>query len=83
MTHGDPNLCARRRWQTLERMAKLLKTQPSEASLQVAQKAVFSQHTVSREELKVMGAELTALTTRLKQQNLLRRFAYTIIFALY
>ena len=83
MTHGDPNLCARRRWQTLERMAKLLKTQPSEASLQVAQKAVFSQHTVSREELKVMGAELTALTTRLKQQNLLRRFVYTIIFALY
>lgn len=83
MTRGEPNTCALRRWHTLERMAKLLKTQPSEESLQVAQKAAFSQHTVSREELKVMGAELTALTARLKQKNLFCRLYHTLILALY
>ena len=55
---GTPNQQALARWQEILRLSRLLKTEPPEALLELAEKARFSQHTVSKEELTQLGIYL-------------------------
>jgi hypothetical protein len=71
------------RYRAIAQMSRLLKLQPSEAAQQVAEKAAFSQHTISREELKLLGTEIAQLQTQLKKRNFLLQIVYTLVLALY
>ncbi len=55
---GAPNEQALARWQEILRLDRLLKTEPPEHLLELAEKARFSQHTVSKEELFRLGQYL-------------------------
>ena len=83
-THrGDPNKMALRRWGVVERMARLAKQDAPEEAYWIAQKARFSQHTVSREELLVLDSTAKQLRSALRTHGLHRRLVYTLILALY
>ena len=83
-THrGAPNRMALRRWGVVERMARLAKQETPEEAYWIAQKARFSQHTVSREELLVLDGTVNQLKAALRTHGLHRRLVYTLILALY
>ena len=50
-TTGHPNTQALARWREICRLSRLLKTEPPAALLELAEKARFSQHTLTQEEL--------------------------------
>lgn len=83
MTCGDPNGRALAKWRHIERLAKLTKRQPPDRALQLAQKARFSQHTLTDAELEQLRDVLRAQTTLLKKKNFLWQPLYTLILALY
>lgn len=70
-------------WQTATRYCKLLKEDPEQELFDLAQRAKFSQHTLTEEELQQFDAQISALTDKLKQKNLLRRLYYRYVLVLY
>jgi hypothetical protein len=64
-------------------MAALAKETPPEALYHLAQKAKFSQHTISAEELAAFDRENTRLRGVLQRQNVFKQLAYTLVLALY
>lgn len=80
---GRKNARALGWWRDIERMSHLLGQQPSEELLELAQKAKFSQHVLTNEELSRFSHACSVLQTRLKQQPLPKRLYYTLILALY
>jgi hypothetical protein len=83
LNRGDPNRQTLCRWHLAARMAGRLKEEPEEDLYWLAQKARFSQHTVTAEELARMDAGLAALRNKLRTRSLFRRLADRLIFALY
>ncbi len=55
---GSPNAQALARWQEIRLLGRLLKAQPPENLLELAEKARFSQHTLTKEELFSLGQYL-------------------------
>ena len=80
---GNANQRLLARWSLLERMAKCAGQTPDESLFWLAQKARFSQHRITHEELDTMDRELCRLREQLREDSLPRRFLYTLILALY
>ena len=83
LRRGDHNRQALARWALLERMAALNRETPSEALHQLAQKAKFSQHTLSAEELAAFDRENARLRGALRKRNFAMQLVYTLVYALY
>lgn len=79
---GTPNAQALARWQEAELLAGLLKEPPPQALEALAQKAKFSQHTLSPEELADFALYQRAAKKRLLQKPWYLRMAYRYIFAI-
>ena len=83
MRRGDPNKMALRRWGAVEQMARLTGQEMPEQAYWIAQKARFSQHTVSMEELLVLDSTARQLRQTLRTHGIHKRLVYTLILALY
>ena len=83
MRRGDPNKMALRRWGAVEQMARLAGQEMPEQAYWIAQKARFSQHTVSAEELLVLDSVARQLRQSLRTHGIHKRLVYTLILALY
>lgn len=80
---GTPNSQALARWQEAETLAKLRKTPPPKELEDLAQKAKFSQHTLTVEELTSFESYLRAARKQLRQMPWYFRLLHQYIFAIY
>ncbi len=80
---GSPNKRALRLWQQLCKACQFTGQEPPEDIHQLAQKARFSQHTVTSQELHSMNAALTATHRHLRKKNPFCQLLYTLILAIY
>ena len=83
LTGGSPNTQALRRWRHVKRLAKLRHQAAPAALLELAQKAKFSQHTISAEELAAFDGYFTRTYAHLRSQSWLLRLYYRLILAIY
>ena len=83
LNKGRHNRRGQYHWRYLVKLFRLLKETPPEACRELAQKARFSQHTLSEEELRSLEAVEKETIQRLRKKGLLWRFVYTIILAAY
>ncbi|MGM9668288.1 MAG: transglutaminaseTgpA domain-containing protein [Faecousia sp.] len=83
MLRRRPNRLALFRWQYLERLSKYTKQPPDEAVRGIAQKAKFSQHTISEEELAALEESIAAQQALLQAMPLHRRLYWQWILVLY
>lgn len=80
---GSPNAQALARWQEAESLAKLLQQQPPEELELLAQKAKFSQHILTTEELNRFEEYLRTARQRLEEKPWYLRLVYQYLFAAY
>lgn len=80
---GTNNQRALRLWLQLSRACRLAKQAPAEEMHQLAQKARFSQHTLTSQELHRMQTALAAAQGQLQKKNLFCQLFYTLILAIY
>lgn len=80
---GDTNRQTLARWAALERCDRLLKKLPEDELLALAQKAKFSQYTITEEELSVMDMALMTAQKQLKKKNIFLQIFCTVILAIY
>ena len=80
---GNANSRLLARWALLEKLCKANKTQPPEQLYWLAQKARFSQHTLSTEELVILQQALKKAHRTLQKRNFLLQPVYTLILAIY
>lgn len=80
---GSPNRQALKRWQYVCRLCRLLKRNPPEELLELAQKARFSAHRLTREELSRLSGFASQAVKQLRKHSAVKRFYYTVILALY
>lgn len=80
---GSTNKRALAYWKRLERTCRLGKEPLPEDCFWLAQKARFSQHTLTGEELRQLQQALKEARTALRKHNFLRQLVYTLVFALY
>lgn len=78
---GDPNRQALYRYREAKRMAWLLSRKVPEELVQLAEKAKFSQHTLTEEELARMDAYLEQAQQTLSQKPWLLKLALRLIWA--
>lgn len=78
---GSPNAQALYCWQEAELLAKLLKEVPPKRLENLAQKAKFSQHTLSAEELAAFDSYLQTAKTQLKQTPWYRKLVHRYLLA--
>ena len=76
-----PNARGLAMWQETELLSKLLHQPPPEALEALAQKAKFSQHTLTAEELEQFTAYLTDARHRLEQTPWYLRLVYMYLYA--
>lgn len=76
-----PNARGLAMWQETELLSKLLHQPPPEALEALAQKAKFSQHTLTAEELEQFTAYLTDARHRLEQKPWYLRLVYMYLYA--
>ena len=70
-------------WQDVEKYARLLGTTPGAEYLELARKARFSQHRLSKEEVAAMTFGLKDLRRTLWRENRWKRLYAPLILALY
>lgn len=80
---GKRNAQALARWQLVVLHCRVRKQQPDSRLHELAQKARFSHHTVTREELREFDDWIASSTQQLRQLNLWKQFLATVILALY
>ena len=80
---AGPNARALALWQEAERLGKLLKEAPPEALRDLAQKAKYSQHTLTEEELAQFTAWLRSARRQLQQLPWYIRLVHQYIYAAY
>lgn len=83
LKRGDSNAQALARWRELTRRTALLREVPTERTRTLAEKAKFSQHRITEEELAQLDQELELAEIRMRQRPLLLRLLYTVVFAAY
>ncbi len=81
MYRGKPNAQALARWREVCRYGKILKKAPPESLLELAEKARFSQHSLTGEELKEFALYLKAAATELGKKNWAYRLLCRLVFA--
>ena len=80
---GSPNAQALARWRETERLAKLLKESPPGELMALAQKARFSQHTLTAGELRAFDTYFRTAENRLARKPWCLRLVYRYVFAAY
>ena len=78
-----PNARALALWQEAAMLAKLLGERPPQTLHAAAQKAKFSQHTLTPEELAPFGAYIRACRTKLGKKTWYLRLVHRYLFAAY
>ncbi len=80
---GAPNTRAHEYWRDIARLSKVLHEAPPSEAKRLAEKAKFSQHTLSGEELDILVAILCELTVRVKAKPWYQQPWYCLVLALY
>ncbi len=80
---GKRNAQALARWRLVVLHCRVRKEEPDSTLLALAQKARFSHHTLTGEELQAFDDWIASSTQQLRQLNLWKQFLATVIFALY
>ena len=80
---GSANTQALRRWRFAKRLAKLRRQDAPEALRELAQKAKFSQHTISPEELAMFDGYFDRSIRHLRSRPWPLRLLYRLLFAAY
>ena len=80
---GAPNRRALGLWQEVERISATLKREPPDELLALAQKAKFSQHQITREELHQFAAWLKEARQELRGHSIFHRLWYKYVLALW
>ena len=80
---ASPNTQALLRWQETVRLARLLEQLPDEELFTLAQKAKYSNHKITWEELKLFDAYAQNAREQLKKQSFTKRLYYRFILAIY
>lgn len=80
---GPANTQALARWKETERLARLLKIQPEETLLELAQKARFSRDTLTAGELRQFDAWQAQARKQLRSRPMWHQLIYTVILAVY
>ena len=80
---GNTNQQALYRWNTLTGLMHWAGKIPPTEIYELAEKAKFSRHTITEEELLRMDGAVEAAVKELRGHNLLRKFWYTVVLVLY
>ena len=80
---GDVNKQALYRWRESVRLARMLKESPTEELIHLAQKAKFSQHELTAEELMEFDSFNRTCLRRLKKRPWYRQLVYRYLYAAY
>lgn len=80
---GTPNIQALHRWREAERLARLLKETPAEELIDLAQKAKYSQHEITPEELQHFDSYCRSCLRRFREKPLHLRLMYQYLYAVY
>lgn len=80
---GTTNAQALQRFREAERLARLLKETPAEELIDLAQKAKYSQHEITPEELQHFDSYCRSCLRRLKEKPLHRRWIFQYFYAVY
>ena len=80
---GNPNRQALQRWREAVRLSRLLKESPTEELIVLAQKAKFSQHELTQEELLLFDSFIRSCLRRLKEKPWYLWLVYQYVFAAY
>ena len=80
---STPNTQAILHWQETVRLAGLLGQIPDISLFQLAQKAKYSQYTITEQELQQFRQYAEGAVTALKKRSIFHRFYYRIILAIY
>lgn len=83
LDRGTPNERALARWREITLLEGRLKLPPEDALTALAQKAKFSQHTITDEELSQLDSRRRDLLRRLRKRDPLRRLIDRLVFAAY
>ncbi len=83
LEQASPNKKALLLWIDAIRLARLKKQSPPEALEQLAQKAKFSQHTLTEEELTQFEDYLSACRKQLREHPWYLQIAYRLVFVVY
>ncbi len=83
MNHGAPNRKARMRWRACRRMAWLLRENVPQVLHDLTEKACYSNHTLTAEELAVYADYLADGEAQLRKKPQVLQALYRIIFAVY
>ena len=81
--NGDPNTQALACWQETELLSRLLKQAPPEELLHLANKAKFSQHTITPEERHCFDSYLRCCRQLLREKPWYIRLIHQYLFAAY
>lgn len=82
LSTGTPNARALAYWRLLLRYGRILKTKPPESLLELAEKARFSQHTLTDEELAQFAESLTQVQAQLKKRPLPARIFWRLVLSI-
>jgi hypothetical protein len=82
-TKGKKSAQALALWREVELHCRLLKEEPEQELLHIAQKARFSQHAITREERDKLEIWLETSTNRLRYDSLWKHLLATLVYALY
>jgi hypothetical protein len=80
---GSTNTQALRRWRFTRLLARLRRQEAPAALKELAQKARFSQHTISREELAAFEGYFTRSVDHLDSRSWPLRLLYRLVLAIY
>lgn len=80
---GSANAQALQRWREAVRLSRLLKESPTEELIHLAQKAKFSQHTLTGEDLMQFDSYIRSCLRRLKQKPWYLQWVYQYVYAVY
>lgn len=70
-------------WQAVCRYCRLLKEEPDKALFRIAEKAKFSQHTLTEEELRQFEDKIALCEEKFNGKNLVLRLYYRYVLVLY
>ena len=80
---GSTNTQALHRWREAERLARLLKETPAEELIDLTQKAKYSQHEITAEELQHFDSYCRSCLRRFREKPLYLRLIYQYFYAVY
>ena len=83
LTRGDRNRQALACWEQITRMHRYLKEAPDSGLFALAQKAKFSRHALTEEELTRFTQGLSEAEAALRKRSVFHRFYFRIILVLY